>query len=72
VKRDLVRKAVVGTAGTATVATGVALLFLPGPGTVIIIGGLALLRREFPAVGRLLERARDRARRRTGADVTSD
>ncbi len=54
--RNLSRKIVVGTAGTATVALGVVLVPLPGPGTVLILAGLAMLRREFPAAGRLLER----------------
>ena len=60
--RDLSRKALVGAAGTATVATGVVLLVLPGPGMLLIAGGLALLGREFPAAGRILERVRAAAR----------
>jgi hypothetical protein len=62
--RNLVRKTVVGVVGGATVATGTALLVLPGPGLVLIAGGLAILSREFPAAGRLMERARDAALRR--------
>jgi hypothetical protein len=54
--RNLSRKVVVGAAGTATVALGIVLVPLPGPGTVLILGGLAILRREFPAAGRLLDR----------------
>lgn len=50
------RKLVVGIAGTSTVALGIVLLPLPGPGTLLILGGLSILKREFPAAGRLLER----------------
>jgi hypothetical protein len=68
--RSILRKTAVGTAGGATIATGVALLVLPGPGTLLIIGGLALLGKEFPAARRMLDRARDAARRprNTGGD----
>jgi uncharacterized protein (TIGR02611 family) len=61
------RKATVAVAGTATVALGVVLLPLPGPGTVIILGGLTILSREFPSAARALRRLRgfidSRARR---------
>jgi len=67
-KSTLLRKAAVGTAGGATVATGVALLVLPGPGTLLIVGGLAILSREFPAAGRLMERAKAAALRRVRPD----
>jgi hypothetical protein len=63
-KRNLGRKTVVGVVGGATVATGTALLVLPGPGLVVIAGGLAILSREFPAAGRLMDGARDAALRR--------
>jgi hypothetical protein len=63
-KRDLVRKTAVGAVGGATVATGVVLLVLPGPGLVVIAGGLAILGREFPIARKLLDRAQDEARKR--------
>ena len=63
-KRNLARKAVVGTVGGATVATGLALLVLPGPGLVVIAGGLALLGKEFPAARKLLDRGQDAAKKR--------
>ena len=63
-RRNLVRKAVVGTVGGATVATGMALLVLPGPGLVVIAGGLALLGKEFPAARKLLDRGQEAAKKR--------
>lgn len=71
-KRSLIRKATVGTAGAVTVATGIVLLPLPGPGTLVIVGGLALLAREFPAAARVLERAKDAGRRVTGRTPQAD
>ncbi|MEX1208226.1 MAG: PGPGW domain-containing protein [Acidimicrobiia bacterium] len=50
-KRQL-RRATVAVSGGATVLLGVALLPLPGPGTVVILAGLAVLRREFPVAGK--------------------
>jgi hypothetical protein len=47
-----VRRATVAVSGGATVLIGIALLPLPGPGTVVILAGLAVLRREFPVAGR--------------------
>ena len=62
-RQDLARKAAVGTAGAVTVATGIVLMPLPGPGTLVVIGGLAILSREFPVAGRILQRARSLIRR---------
>ena len=42
----------VAAAGGATVLVGLALIPLPGPGTLVVLGGLAVLRKEFPAAGR--------------------
>ncbi|HSR14534.1 MAG TPA: PGPGW domain-containing protein [Gemmatimonadales bacterium] len=50
------RKLTVGLAGSLTVLLGIVLVPLPGPGSLLILGGLAMLRREFPAAGRLLDR----------------
>ena len=44
-------------------AIGVALLFLPGPGSPLVIGGLALLATEFVWAARLLRRVRVEAAR---------
>jgi hypothetical protein len=50
------RKLVVGFTGGVTFATGLVLMPLPGPGTVIALAGLSILSREFPAARRLLDR----------------
>ncbi len=42
----------VGIVGGATTALGVVLMPLPGPGTVIAIGGLAILATEFETAGK--------------------
>lgn len=41
------------TGGIALVIAGILMLALPGPGIITIVGGLALLARDIPAVGRL-------------------
>jgi len=46
----------VAAAGAALVALGLVLMPLPGPGTIIVLGGLALLQTEFAWAGRLLAR----------------
>lgn len=47
-------KLVVALVGTLVIAVGVVLLPLPGPGWVIILGGLAILAMEFHWARRLL------------------
>lgn len=54
--RSAARKARVGAAGGATVVIGIVMLPLPGPGTLVILGGLTMLGREFPAARRLADR----------------
>ena len=46
-KADKVYRTAVGVTGTGTVLLGVALIPLPGPGSLIALGGLALLGTEF-------------------------
>ena len=57
------RKTLVAVAGFAVLAVGVAFLFLPAPGVLVIPLGLAILAREFPWAKRFLDWSRDRARR---------
>jgi uncharacterized protein (TIGR02611 family) len=59
----IILKIVVGLAGTALVALGLALVPLPGPGWLIVIIGLAVLSTEFAWADRLL----DMVRRQVGA-----
>lgn len=50
------RKIGVAAAGGSLVALGLVLMPLPGPGTIIVLGGLTLLQSEFAWAGRLLDR----------------
>lgn len=66
-------KVAVAALGGALVAIGIALLFLPGPGILVLIAGVALLAREYLWARRLRDRLnaradelRQRARRRAG------
>lgn len=54
--KSAARKARVTAAGGATVVLGVILLPLPGPGTLVILGGLTMLGREFPKAKELADR----------------
>ncbi|HSM02958.1 MAG TPA: PGPGW domain-containing protein [Acidimicrobiia bacterium] len=63
--RGAFRRAGVAVAGGATVLVGVALIPLPGPGTLVVLGGLAVLRKEFPAAGRAADGIRSAARNTT-------
>jgi uncharacterized membrane protein YbaN (DUF454 family) len=56
------RKFAVGLLGTFLVLVGIAGLVLPVlPGWLLIIAGLAVLRREFGWAGRLADRSRTRS-----------
>lgn len=54
-------KVAVSALGGAFVVLGVALLFLPGPGVLVLIAGLALLAREYLWARRLRDRLNARA-----------
>jgi uncharacterized protein (TIGR02611 family) len=55
-------------AGGVLILAGVAMLVLPGPGLLVIIGGLAILATQYAWAQRALEKARARARQaRDGA-----
>ena len=62
---NLFRRLTVGLVGVAIVAVGVALLFLPGPGLLTIIAGLAVLGSEFERPRTWVRALRERARRAT-------
>ncbi len=55
------RRVAITVAGGATVAAGVVLLPLPGPGTLVIIAGLSILGREFPRARRAADRGKGMA-----------
>ncbi len=54
----VVYRSVVGVLGVGVVVLGLLLIPLPGPGWLIVFGGLALLATEFPWAERLLGFAR--------------
>mgnify|MGYP001813677892 CR=1 FL=1 len=60
---EAARKAAVAVTGGTLVATGIVLMPLPGPGTLIAFVGLGVLGSEFPAARRLLDRSRSAAAR---------
>jgi len=49
--------------GFALLTAGIAMLALPGPGWLAIVGGLAILAREFTWAERLLDRLKTTGRR---------
>ncbi|PRY17858.1 TIGR02611 family protein [Kineococcus rhizosphaerae] len=51
--RDRVYRAVVGAVGTVVVVLGLVLVPLPGPGWLVVFGGLAVLATEFSSARRL-------------------
>ncbi|TPW77587.1 PGPGW domain-containing protein [Schumannella soli] len=82
-RADRVYRTGVGVVGGATVALGVALIPLPGPGALIALGGLGILGSEFEgakkvnaratrAVGRATATAKRVAERRRAARVERD
>lgn len=54
----VVYRSVVGVLGVGLVLVGLLLIPLPGPGWLIVFGGLAVLATEFPWAERLLDFAR--------------
>ena len=58
-----VRLPFVATVGATVVATGIALLVLPGPGLLVIALGIGILATEFAWARRSLHRGREGLRR---------
>ncbi|MDH3607555.1 MAG: PGPGW domain-containing protein [Acidimicrobiia bacterium] len=59
----LLRRLLVSIIGLAVIVVGIALLFLPGPGTLVIIAGLAVLGSEFDRPKAWVHSMRERASR---------
>lgn len=59
---QLLRRLGVATLGALIIIVGIALLFLPGPGTVVILAGLAVLGSEFERPRRWVHSLREGAR----------
>jgi len=60
------RRVVIAVAGVTIVLLGVAMLVLPGPGLLTIIGGLAVLGLEFAFARRWLRRTKETTRAAVG------
>jgi len=60
-----------GTAGGVLLLLGVVLLVLPGPGLLLVLGGLVLLARAVPAVDRYVAPVRVRALQAAEASVAT-
>jgi hypothetical protein len=54
---DKAYRTAVGVTGGATVALGVALIPLPGPGALVALGGLAVLGSEFEGAKKVSDKA---------------
>jgi len=59
---DMTYRVAVAVIGAAVVVGGIVLIPLPGPGWLIVFGGLAILSTEFEWAGRLLDFARRQVR----------
>ncbi|MFL6515507.1 MAG: PGPGW domain-containing protein [Chthoniobacterales bacterium] len=55
----VIRRSLVALVGTTIVLIGLLLVFLPGPGALVILLGLAVLGTEFVWAQRLIRRARE-------------
>ncbi len=65
------KRGMVLVGGGLVLRTGAALLVLPGPGLLLVLAGLLILAREFPAVDRYVEPVRERAIQAAEESVTS-
>ncbi|TMR04832.1 hypothetical protein ETD83_08035 [Actinomadura soli] len=65
------KRVMVLVVGGVVLVTGAALLVLPGPGLLLVLAGLLILAREFPAVERYVDPVRDRAVQAAEESVTS-
>jgi len=63
---DKAYRAAVGVTGGATVALGVALIPLPGPGSLVALGGLAMLGTEFEGARKVNKKATAVAKKAVG------
>lgn len=58
-------------AGALLLVLGVVLLFLPGPGLLVVLGGLIMLSSAFPSLERYVEPVRARATKAAEDSVSS-
>ena len=57
--------------GGLILLAGIALLVLPGPGLLLVLGGLLILANEFPTLERFIDPVRDRAMKAAEESVSS-
>jgi uncharacterized protein (TIGR02611 family) len=62
---QLLRRVAVAAAGALLLGIGLLLLVLPGPGTLVIVAGMALLSTEFVWARRALDRMKTTISNRT-------
>ena len=67
----LAKRFAVTTVGVVLLALGLAMMVLPGPGVLFIVGALAVLATEYAWARRFLETARDKATQAQAAAVAS-
>jgi len=60
---DVARKILIAILGGLVIVIGIVLIPAPGPGWLIIFGGLAILGTEFPAARRAQDRLRKRVKK---------
>jgi len=68
-RRSRGRKAAITAVGGTVVAAGIVLMPLPGPGTLLVAGGLSILAKEYPAAGAALDRVKRLGARRPGVEA---
>jgi hypothetical protein len=67
----LARKVICGVVGVVLLVAGVALLVLPGPGLLLVLGGLLVLANGFPAAQRFVDPVEKRAMHAAEESVSS-
>lgn len=70
-KDGLARRILVTIAGVALCVVGIGLLILPGPGLLLLLGGLVLLANEYPWARRMTAPVRRQAMRSAAQSVAS-
>lgn len=67
----LVKQLTFGTIGAVVLIVGIALLVLPGPGLLLVLGGLLLLSQAFPTVEKYVDPVAERAMQAAEDSVAS-
>ena len=67
-----IRRLVIGLVGMVVLATGLVLIFVPGPAIVVIPLGLAILSLEFAWAGFLLRKLKERINSGNGDEASEE